>query len=78
MLQKGERIVHYVLTVRTLQHMQCSSDPFVFLFPPYPRIHVQEEGVNKVKRLMEFEPYDVDEVKSRLGEVLDEFIENLE
>ena len=37
----------------------------------------QDEGLTKVKKLMELDNYDVDVVKNRLGEVLDEFIENL-
>ncbi len=53
-----------------IQSIRCGDPPSPFL--------LQEEGVSGVKRLMEFEPYDLDEVKSRLGEVLDEFIENLE
>ena len=38
----------------------------------------QDEGLTNVKKLMELDNYDVDVVKNRLGEVLDEFIENLE
>jgi len=39
---------------------------------------LQEEDLNSVKKMMEVEVYDVAAVKGQLGEVLDNFMENLE
>ena len=49
----------------------------LLVLPP-TSLSLQEEGVNQARKMMEVENYQVDAVRGRLGEVLDEFIENLE